>query len=100
MLKMLKFDFYKIFKSKMVLAFFIITLCLVFVEPIMYYVPYENSGSVYLNLYNSGAMLILISWIFIIPFVTKDFSSKFTKNLVPDYSLSDRIFYLSQGLSV
>ena len=39
-------------------------------------------------------MLILISWIFIIPFVTKDFSSKFTKNLVPDYSLSDRIFYV------
>ncbi len=94
MLKMLKFDFYKIFKSKMVLAFFIITLCLVFVEPIMYYVPYENSGSVYLNLYNSGTTLILISWIFIIPFVTKDFSSKFTKNLVPDYSLSDRIFYV------
>lgn len=94
MLKMLKFDFYKIFKSKMVLAFFIITLCMVFVTAVMNYAGGYNKDSVYSNLYMIGATPVSYLWIFVIPFVTKDFSSKFTKNLVADYSLSDRIFYV------
>ncbi len=98
MLKMLKFDFYKIFKSKMLLAFFIITLCLVFADPIMNYVPYHNYDSVYSNLYHSGPMLSMTSWIFIVPFVTKDFSSKYTKNFTANYSLTDRMFYVLSKL--
>lgn len=94
MLKMLKFDFYKIFKSKMLLSFFIIALCTVFVYPIMYFVPYYNDSSVYLDLYYSSSMLMMFLWLFIVPFVTKDFSSKYTKNLFANYSLSDRIFYV------
>lgn len=94
MLKMLKFDFYKIFKSKMLLAFFIITLCLVFADPIMNYVPYHNYDSVYSNLYHSGPILVMTSWLFIVPFAAKDFSSKYTKNLFANYSLADRIFYV------
>ena len=98
MLKMLKFDFYKIFKSKMLLAFFIITLCLVLFQPILTYGGGFNSDSVYSNLYNASGTFIMFMWIFIIPFAAKDFSSKYTKNLVPDYSVSDRIFYVLSEL--
>ena len=78
----------------MLLSFFIIALCTVFVYPIMYFVPYYNDSSVYLDLYYSSSMLMMFLWLFIVPFVTKDFSSKYTKNLFANYSLSDRIFYV------
>lgn len=96
MLKMLKFDFYKIFKSKMLLAFFIITLCTVFVNPLMF--SLHNEFSVYSNLFDSQPILFMTSWLFIVPFVTKDFSSKYTKNFATNYSLSDRIFYVLSKL--
>lgn len=98
MLKMLKFDFYKIFKSKMLLSFFIIALCTVFLNPIMYYVPYRNYDSVYASLYNSSSLIVMLMWIFIVPFITKDFSSKYTKNFAANYSLSDRTFYVLSKL--
>ena len=98
MLKMLKFDFYKIFKSKIILSFFIIALCTVFLDPIMYHIATESGDSVYASLYNIGAIPIMTSWIFIVPFVTKDFSSKYTKNFAANYSLSDRMFYVLSKL--
>ncbi len=96
MLKMLKFDFYKIFKSKMLLIFFIIALCTVLVNPLMF--SLKNSFSVYSNLFDSTPILSYVSWLFIVPFVTKDFSSKYTKNFAANYSLSDRIFYVLSKL--
>ncbi len=96
MLKMLKFDFYKIFKSKMLLIFFIIALCTVLVNPLMF--SLKNSFSVYSNLFDSTPTLSTVSWLFIVPFVTKDFSSKYTKNLFANYSLADRIFYVLSKL--
>lgn len=96
MLKMLKFDFYKIFKSKMLLIFFIITLCTVLVNPLMF--SLKNAFSVYSNLFDSTPILSTVLWLFIVPFVTKDFSSKYTKNFTANYSLSDRIFYVLSKL--
>lgn len=96
MLKMLKFDFYKIFKSKMLLIFFIIALCTVLVNPLMF--SLKNAFSVYSNLFDSTPTLSTVSWLFIVPFVTKDFSSKYTKNLFANYSLADRIFYVLSKL--
>ena len=96
MLKMLKFDFYKIFKSKMLLIFFIIALCTVLVNPLMF--SLKNAFSVYSNLFDSTPTLSTVSWLFIVPFVTKDFSSKYTKNFTANYSLSDRIFYVLSKL--
>ena len=96
MLKMLKFDFYKIFKSKMLLIFFIIALCTVLVNPLMF--SLKNEFTVYSNLYDSTPTLSYVSWLFIVPFVTKDFSSKYTKNFAANYSLSDRIFYVLSKL--
>ena len=93
---MLKFDFYKIFKSKMLLIFFIITLCTVLVNPLMF--SLKNAFSVYSNLFDSTPTLSTVSWLFIVPFVTKDFSSKYTKNFAANYSLSDRIFYVLSKL--
>lgn len=98
MLKMLKFDFYKIFKSKMLLAFFIIVLCLVLFQPILNYAGGYNHESVYANLYNASGTFIMFMWIFIIPFAAKDFSSKYTKNFTANYSLSDRMFYVLSKL--
>lgn len=98
MLKMLKFDFYKIFKSKMLLSFFIITLCLVFVSPLMFHIASESGDSVYASLYHQSSIFVGTSWIFIVPFVAKDFSSKYTKNFTANYSLSDRIFYVLSKL--
>lgn len=95
---MLKFDFYKIFKSKIILSFFIIALCTVFLDPIMYHIATESGDSVYASLYNIGAIPIMTSWIFIVPFVTKDFSSRYTKNFTANYSLADRIFYVLSKL--
>ncbi len=94
MLKMLKFDFYKIFKSKMLLAFFIITLCLVLFQAILNYAGGYNQQSVYSNLYNASGTFVTFMWLFIVPFAAKDFSSKYTKNLFANYSLADRIFYV------
>ncbi len=96
MLKMLKFDFYKIFKSKMLLIFLIITLCTVLVNPLMF--SLKNAFSVYSNLFDSTPTLSYVSWLFIVPFVTKDFSSKYTKNFAANYSLSDRMFYVLSKL--
>ena len=87
MLKMLKFDFYKIFKSKMLLSFFIITLCLVFVSPLMFHIASESGDSVYASLYHQSSIFVGTSWIFIVPFVAKEFSSKYTKNFTANYSL-------------
>lgn len=95
---MLKFDFYKIFKSKMLLAFFIITLCLLLFQPILTYAGGYNTDSVYSNLYHRSLMLVMTSWVFMVPFAAKDFSSKYTKNFTANYSLSDRIFYVLSKL--
>ena len=92
MLKMLKADFYKIFKSKMLLAFFIIALSLSLLNPILHAVDMPDY-TVYYNFRQPG-ILYGVLWIFIIPFVCKDLSSRYMKNLIPVYSEKDKFCYV------
>ena len=92
MLKMLKADFYKIFKSKMLLAFFIIALSLSLLNPILHAVDMPDY-TVYYNFRQPG-ILYGVLWIFIIPFVCKDLSSRYMKNLIPVYSEKDKFCYI------
>ncbi len=95
MFKMLKFDLYKIIKSKMLLVVFILSLCLILVYPIATYVINNNSeSSVYGNLYSRQWTLFSLLWVFVVPFVSKDFSSNYIKNLCPSYKKADRIYYI------
>ena len=93
MLKMFKFDFYKIIKSKMLLAFLIIALFFTLVNPILHYVVDGSNYSVFSSLHMTS-MLYGISWIFIIPFAAKDFSSRYIKNIYPSFKKSDKIYYI------
>lgn len=94
MLKMLKFDFYKIIKSKMLLAFLIITLCFSLINPILNSIVDNSDYSAFYGLYHTGRILYCISWIFIIPFVSRDFSSRYIKNIYPNFKKSDKLFYV------
>lgn len=97
MLKMLKFDFYKIIKSKILLTIFIVTLCSVLIGTIYQYVVDSSSISTY-SAYNvinySGFNLDVFLWIFVIPFASKDFSSGYIKNLCANLKKSDKVYYI------
>ncbi len=98
MLKMLKADFYRIIKSKMLLILFIVNLCLVFSWHLLFPDHYsEYYGSLYSTMYSQTNMQLWI-WIFIVPFAAKDLSSKYFKNLCPSYSQADRLFYILSKL--
>ena len=93
MLKMLRFDFYKIFKSKALLSVFIVTLGLAVLDPLLtvvrrgIYLPFLEELS-------QWTFLDIMIIIFIVPFVCKDFSSKFIKNTYSSYSFADKIYYV------
>jgi len=95
MLKMLKFDFYKIIKSKMLLVFLIVASCFAFINPIItYIINGYKLGSTFNHIFSGSGILYLISWIFIIPFAAKDFSSKYIKNIYPNFKKSDKFYYV------
>ena len=94
MLKMLKFDFYKIFKSKALLSVFIVTLCLAFLDPLLFVLIYSGAYLPFLEDLSQWLFLDFFIFIFVVPFVCKDFSSKFIKNTYSTYSFADKIYYV------
>lgn len=94
MLKMLRFDLYKILKSKAVLSVFIVSVCLAFLDPIFNTLIFSRSAKPLFYDLNQEAFMKFWSWIFVIPFVCKDLSSKYIKNVYPEYSAADKIYYV------
>ena len=98
MLKMLRADFYKIFKSKVLLVLLIVVFCCVIANPLYLMDEYIiTNNSVYRNL-ESSSMLRGYMWIFVVPFVAKDLSSGFLKNIFPSYSNADKAYYILSKL--
>ena len=95
MLKMLRADFYKIVRSKILLILLVISLCVTIISPLTIIGDYINGNdfSVYGNLYTQSLMTGII-WIFIIPFVCKDFSSNYIRNVLPTYTQKDKVYYI------
>ena len=93
MLKILRFDFYKIFHSKVLLGLLIFTFCCTLINPVLSYVINDSTSTVYSNLMQPN-VLFGILWIFAVPFVAKDISSNYVKNLIPSYSEKDKVFYI------
>lgn len=92
MLKALRYDLYKLFKSKALLGVFIASVCLSFFDAFLVWFAYGET-SVCQSL--SAPMLVqFLPLVFTVPFACKDFSSKFTKNVFPEYTLKDKICYV------
>ena len=94
MLKMLKFDFYKIFKSKALLSVFIVSRCVAFLDPLSSALIYKNDASPFLDHISQWMAFEIFIFIFVVPFVCKDFSSKFIKNTYSSYSFADKLYYV------
>ena len=94
MMKILRFDFYKIFHSKMLLGLMIFTFCCTLLNPIIGYVIKDSTTqTVYAELMQPDVLFGFL-WVFAVPFAAKDLSSNYAKNLVPSYSEKDKIFYI------
>ncbi len=92
MLKALRYDFYKIFKSKALLGVFVASVCLSFLDSFLVGF-YYNDTCLFQHL-NAPMLVRYLPAVFTVPFACKDFSSKFTKNVFPEYSLKDKICYV------
>ena len=100
MLKMLRADFYKIVKSKTLLILLIVALCTTLVNPLFLigdYIANKGIKDTYLTVYGiliGQTGIVGLMWIFVIPFVCKDFSSNYIKNVLPVYTQKDKIYYI------
>lgn len=100
MLKMLRADLYKLFKSKILLVLFILMLCSTIIEPLSWMGPQNlNNYSVY-SILRSGTALQEFIWLLIVPFAAKDFSSGYVKNFFPSYTKRDKLFYVLSKVAV
>ena len=98
MLKMLRADLYKISKSKVLLILLIILFFATSLNSIFgIESQISNNFSVYSNLFSDN-ILPGVSWIFVVPFVAKDLSSGFIKNIFPSYSGADKAYYILSKL--
>ena len=91
MLKQLKFDFYKLVKSKTLLVFWILPILLLLVNPVLSYVIQGGKSSVFDHLNSSSSSLFLAIIVFAVLLTAKDFSSGYIKNV---YSFSDKLCYI------
>lgn len=89
MLKQLKFDFYKILKSRALFVVWILMLLFCLVNPVMAIVQ-KSTDDVYSQLQASGAM-IPVSIIFSVLLSAKDLSSGYIKNI---YSFTNKLCYI------
>ena len=96
MLKILRADFYKIVKSKTLLILLIFTLLTALTPSIAMLI--NSSTSTVLDLLYRQTMTASFMWIFIVPFVCKDFSSSYVKNLMPSYTQKDKVYYILSKL--
>ena len=92
MLKALRYDFYKIFKSKALLGVFVASVCISFFDAFLVGFYYHDT-CLFQHL-NAPMLVRYLPAVFTVPFACKDFSSKFTKNVFPEYSLKDKICYV------
>ena len=91
MLKQLKFDFYKILKSKTMLFFWILPLLLLLLEPVLFYVIQGEKLSVFAQLRSSSSNLFLAVIVFSVLLCAKDISSGYIKNI---YTFSNKLCYI------
>ena len=92
MLNALRYDFYKIFKSKALLGVFVSSVCLSFLDALLVGFVYGDTS--FGRCLNAPMLVQFLPLVFTVPFACKDFSSKFTKNVFPEYSLKDKICYV------
>ncbi len=92
MLKALRYDFYKIFKSKALLGVFVASVCVSFFDAFLVGFYYHDT-CLFQHL-NAPMLVRYLPAVFTVPFACKDFSSKFIKNVFHEYSLKDKICYV------
>ncbi len=92
MLKALRYDFYKIFKSKALLGVFVASICLSFLDSFL--VGFDYGETCVCRSLSVPMLVQYLPLVFTVPFACKDFSSKFIKNVFPEYSLKDKICYV------
>ncbi len=92
MLKALRYDFYKILKSKALLGVFVASVCLSFLDALL--VGFYYGETCVCRSLSVPMLVQYLPLVFTVPFACKDFSSKFIKNVFPEYSLKDKICYV------
>lgn len=89
MLKQLKFDFYKIIRSKSFFVVWVLMILFCMVNPVMAIVQ-QSTDDVYSQLQAGGAM-IPVSIVFSVLLSAKDLSSGYIKNI---YSFTNKLCYI------
>ena len=94
MLKNLRLDFYKLFHSKVLLGLLIFSAVFVFVSPCITYLIHKDASLTVLGalMQEDGGFFIL--WMFAVPFLAKDISSGYMKNVLPNFSAADKLKYV------
>ena len=92
MLKALHYDFYKIFKSKVLLGVFVASICLSVFDAL--WVGLHYASTFFCEYLSRPNVVQYLPLVFAVPFACKDFSSKFNKNVFSEYSLKDKICYV------
>lgn len=92
MLKTLRYDFYKIVKAKTLLIFFLVAVSLALLDPI--FVAFSNGEFGFGRILTCPMVIQFLPVVFVAPFVCKDSSSRFLKNVFSEYSLWDKICYV------
>lgn len=90
MLNVLKFDIYKIFKSRWLNVFLICSAVLCFLNPILDYLILKSGTSVLSNMKGDNVPQFIIA-LFAVLFCTKDFSTGFISNF---YSRQNKTAYV------
>ena len=81
MLNVLKFDLYKIVKSKTLRAFWILTALLILLRPLLTYVINKETNISVMGSLRQGGEITLAVVVFACLFSCKDYSSGYVKNL-------------------
>lgn len=95
MLQTLKFDLYKILKSRSMIFVWVITGLLLVSSPLMNYLLHQNSGSVMKSILGTGGSMPLSTWFFVAVFSTKDYSSGYIKNI---WTSSNKFYFVISKL--
>ena len=91
MLRQLRFDFYKITRSKVITWQWLLPFLLILLFPLIAYGINKSVESVVDDIVSAGNGLLLVSIIFSVLLVSKDFSSGYIKNV---RTFSNALFYI------
>lgn len=106
MLRILKFDFHKLIKSRAIKIFLYVGCALIFTYNLFSYAISKNNDAVFENLYSSVFSLTpLLVIIFAIFLTTKDYNSRYINNILGsvnkfEYILSKLIYILAYCFSL